>query len=260
MKKNNLFSLFLLFAGFALSYFLDKIFYSINPNWAIWFPQNYLLRYLCILFLRLLPIVIVSTILFGKDALKKLGLNKKFPKAFLFAILFTLPLFAGFAIFENLNREITLVKIFTHSISPGFYEELLIRCFLIGLLFRHFKWGFIPASLMGALFFGSWHLYQGHDLISSFFAFLITAMGSVWFGWLYIEWRFNAWINISLHALMNFSWMLFNIDGGAAGNILSNIFRTITIITSIYITLKIFPLQKGFIINRKTLWINQSKQ
>ncbi|QGY47896.1 CPBP family intramembrane metalloprotease [Maribellus comscasis] len=259
MKKNNLFSTFLLIAGFLLSYFIDKIFYSINPNWATWFPENYFIRYLCILFLRLVPIAGVSFILLQKNVLKGLGLTANFSKAFFFAFLFTLPLFVGFAFFAKFDPEVKLSKIFTHCISPGFYEELLIRSFLIGLLFRYFKWGFIPASLLGALFFGSWHLYQGHDLMSSFFAFLVTAMGSVWFAWLYFEWRFNAWINISLHALMNFSWMLFSIDGGAAGNALSNIFRGITIALSIVVTVRMISLKRGFIINRKTLWINQAQ-
>ena len=260
MDKKNLFQIFLVMAGFIVSYFMDKILFSIDPNWASWLPDSPFMWHFTWFILRLTPPVLITVILLKKQSLNALGLSKDFPKAFLFAVLFTLPLFAGFAVLAEFNPEVTLMKVFSNCVFPGFYEELLIRSFLVGLLFRYFRWGFIPASLTGALFFGAWHLYQGHDFAGSMFAFLVTALGSVWFGWLYIEWRFNAWINISLHTLMNLSWLLFSITGGAAGDIISNILRAITIIATVVVTLKVFSLKKGFIINRNTLWINRSTE
>jgi hypothetical protein len=53
---------------------------------------------------------------------------------------------------------------------------------------------------------------------------------------------------------------MFNITDGAAGNMISNILRAITIIATVVVTLKVFSLKKGFIINRNTLWINRSTE
>jgi membrane protease YdiL (CAAX protease family) len=258
--KKNLFLTVLLISGFLISYFLDDILFSFNPDWSLWLPESPILWHITWLVLRLVPVAVVSFVILGKDTLNGLGINARFPKAFLFALLSTAPLFLGFVLFAEFSHETTFLKIFSNCISPGFYEELLVRSFLIGLLFRRFKWGFIPASLVGALFFGAWHIYQGSDWISSFFAFLVTALGSVWFGWLYIEWRYNVWFNVCLHVLMNLSWLMFNIEGGAAGNITANIFRAVTIVISIIVTLKIFSQKTGFIINKKTLWLNRTQQ
>ncbi|MFA9388621.1 MAG: lysostaphin resistance A-like protein [Prolixibacteraceae bacterium] len=256
--KRNIFFTALIIICFFTSYFASKILYAFDHNWAAFLPDNAFLWETTWLALRLLPVALVVLLFSRKAFFVDLGLNANFPKAFVFALLFTLPLFIGFSIFGDFNKDLTFQKIISSSIIPGFYEELLVRSFLIGLLFRKLKWGFVPASLFGAVFFGAWHIYQGHDLLSSMFAFLTTAAGSVWFGWLYLEWRSNAWINISLHVLMNFSWLLFTVEGGAAGNIMANIFRLLTIALSIFVTIRIQSMKKGFVVNRQTLWINST--
>lgn len=256
MKKNLLFTVLTLI-GFMLSYYLDKILYSFDHNWATWLPSNPFLWYLTWFLARLSPVLLVTLIIAKHEVLSELGLSRNFVKASGYAILFTAPLFIGFALLSPFNPDFKFLKIWTNCIQPGFYEEVLMRSFLFGLLFRRFKWGFIPATLFSAFFFGLWHLYQGSNWQSSFYAFIATALGSIWFSWLYVEWRFNAWINIGLHVLMNFSWLLFNVEGGAAGNVTANIFRAITITLSILITIKMISKKEGFAVTIHKLWINK---
>ena len=257
MKRNLIFTA-LIIVSFITSYFASKILYAFDHNWAAYLPNTAFLWETTWLALRMLPVVLVTLFISKREIFTDLGLNANFLKAFLYALAFTSPLFIGFSIFGEFNHGVTFQKIISNCIYPGFFEEVLVRSFLIGLLFRKLRWGFVPASLFGALFFGAWHIYQGHDLHSSLFAFLATAAGSVWFGWLYLEWRSNAWINISLHVLMNLSWLLFSIEGGAAGNVLANVFRVVTVAVSIVVTLQIQSKKKGFVVNRETLWINKN--
>lgn len=250
--------LILLFAAFICSYAMDKIFYSFNKEWATHLPANPFLWDLSWLGIRLAPLLIVGFVISRQKLLFDLGLDRDFLKAIGAAFLFTLPLFIGMAVVAEFNREISLYKVWDRCIQPGFYEEVLCRSFLLGLLIRRFKWGFVPAALICALFFGAWHVYQGHNFASSLGAFAITALGAVWFGWLYAEWRFNAWINIGLHTFMNLSWLMFSVEGGALGGIWSNVFRAMTVVLSIVFTLKWLSKKEGFVISRKALWINRN--
>ena len=86
--------------------------------------------------------------------------------------------------------------------------------------------------------FGSIHLYQGHDLISSLMAFGVTFLGGLYFSWIYMKWNFNLWCPIGLHFFMNLSWQLFIIEGNsvAAGGMISNILRLLSVAIAIIIT------------------------
>lgn len=256
MKRSVFFTVLLIIA-FVISYFASKILYSFNPNWATFLPNNPFFWELSWLVLRLVPVILVAALLSEKRILIDLGLVSNFWLALLYSIIFTAPLFIGFALFGKLNTNINTIKIVSNCLVPGFYEELLIRSFLIGFLYKHFKWGFFPAAIFGAVFFGAWHIYQGHNFLSSFFAFLTTAAGSIWFAWLYLEWRSNAWINILLHILMNLSWLLFSVEGGAAGTTLANVLRLCTVALSVLVTIQLQSKRKGFIVNRQTFWVNR---
>ncbi|HDR04340.1 MAG TPA: CPBP family intramembrane metalloprotease [Candidatus Marinimicrobia bacterium] len=139
---------------------------------------------------------------------------------------------------------------------PGFMEEFLFRGFLFGLLFLKLGWCFIPAALIGALIFGLGHVYQGNAFMETLGIFFITAMGAVWFAWLYIEWNENLWIPVFLHIVMNLSWLLFDIGENALGDLAANLFRTITITLTIVITIY-WHREKGLKIGKKELiWQN----
>lgn len=100
------------------------------------------------------------------------------------------------------------------------------------------KTGFFWAVILPALYFGSVHLYQGHDLLSALAAFGVTFIGALYFSWMYVEWNFNIWIPVGLHLLMNGAWSIFTMEGTevAAGGWISNIARIISIALAIALT------------------------
>lgn len=81
------------------------------------------------------------------------------------------------------------------------------------------------------------HLYQGVSFGQTTGVFIVSAMGAVWFAWLYVELD-NLWIPIFLHVFMNLSWTLFDVSDNALGGIYVNIFRAITIALTILITIR----------------------
>ena len=118
-------------------------------------------------------------------------------------------------------------------------EEFMFRAFMFGLLFRYAKTGFFWSVILPALLFGSLHLYQGHDMVSSLAAFGVTFIGAVYFSWMYVEWNFNLWVPIGLHMLMNGAWIIFSLEGTevAAGGLISNIARVISILLAVGLTI-----------------------
>lgn len=173
-----------------------------------------------------------------KDIFHALGLDGGFIKGMIFALISTLPLFIVFPIVGKFNTELTLTKLIPSTVFVAFFEEMIFRGFIFGQLFRYCKLGFGWAVLIPAILFGSLHLYQGHDLISSLTAFGVTFIGALYFSWIYVKWDFNLWCPIGLHFFMNLSWQLFIVEGNsvAAGGVISNILRVLSIVIAIVLT------------------------
>lgn len=147
--------------------------------------------------------------------------------------LFTLPMFVVNAIFGQFAFSWKTIGI---SLMAGICEEIFFRGYLFGQLFRNCHWGFLSATLITSMFFGFMHLYQGHDIISTLLAILVTSAGGILYSWMYVEWNYRLWIPISLHTFMDAAWMLFPVgeEGyGAAGNVITNVGRCITIALAI---------------------------
>ena len=132
------------------------------------------------------------------------------------------------------------------------------RGFLFGQLFKKTKLGFVPSVFFGALFFGLIHLYQSTELAELVGIFLITFLGGILFSWAYAEWNYNIWVPIFIHMLMNLSFELFSAGENALGGIYINIFRTMSIILIIAITV-IYKKRKKIRleINKNTIWIKK---
>lgn len=204
----------------------------------------------------IIPSFLFIAILFKfKNSFKILGLNRGFLKGFLFSLATVMPMILSSAFIGKTNTNLELFPLLKKTIFAGLFEEFLFRGFLFGILFRKLKWGFIPASLLGAFIFGANHIYQGNSLNETIGIFIVTGLGAVWFAWLYIEWDANLWIPIFLHSMMNFSWMFFDVSNNALGNIYLNIFRAITIASTIIITI-IWNKKRGLNINKSKLLIN----
>lgn len=183
-------------------------------------------------------LILTAIVVKPKEIFSFLGLHGNIAKGLGIAFICVLPLYIVFPFFGSFNTDTTLSLILRKSILPGFKEEFMFRAFMFGLLFRYAKTGFFWAVILPALLFGSLHLYQGHDILSSLAAFGVTFLGAVYFSWMYVEWNFNLWIPVGLHILMNGAWVIFTMAGTevAAGGLISNIVRVISILLAIFIT------------------------
>ena len=205
-----------------------------------------------------IPLFIATAALYGfRNMLLVLGLQKGFFTGLAFSVMVVLPMFLGSAIIGEFVSEMNLLAVVHKTFLAGFMEELLFRGFLFGILFRKLKWGFIPASLPGAVIFGISHLYQGSSITEIIGIFVVTFIGALWFAWLYIEWNDNLWIPIWMHILMNLSWTIFDVSTNALGGFEANIFRVITIALSVIITIAYCKRRKLFRINKNNLFVNR---
>lgn len=216
---------------------------------------SYILTYLLIG----IPIFLGTFLIDKKTSiLKSLGLSKNIFTGFWTSILFTLPMFLGGLFFFNFSPEIKPENLIAGTLVAGFMEELYFRGFLFGILFKKTKFGFIPSIIFGALVFALGHLYQSQNISELVGILAVTFFGAVFFAWLYAEWNFNLWVPILTHALMNLSWHLFEVDNSALGDVKANIFRGLTILTTILFTIvyKKYNNQK-LTINRQTLMLKR---
>lgn len=195
---------------------------------------SYILAYLIIG----IPIFAACILLDGRSRFfKNLGLSSNIFTAVWVSLLFTLPMFLGGLFFFKFNHQIKVENIIAGTIVAGFMEELYFRGFLFGQLFRRTILGFILSVLPGAFIFALGHLNQSQNLSEIAGIFLITFSGAVFFAWLYVEWNFNLWVPVLIHAFMNLAWSLFEFDTTALGDVKANVFRGLTIATAIVFTI-----------------------
>lgn len=207
----------------------------------------------------LIPPLVLLAFLFKKQSkLDLLGLKQNPLKAFVVALIITLPMLLSSSIIGSLKEDMHWLKFLHYVVFAGFFEEFLFRGFLFGILFRKLSWGFIPAAIVASLVFGLGHLYQSEEFYKALGIFLVTFVGSAWFAWLYIEFDNNLWLPIFLHILMNMSWYIFSLAGNALGDITPNIFRFISIALSVIYIIRYRKKLGFFNINRSNLIISKS--
>ena len=201
----------------------------------------------------ILPVLLYFWISWGtKGVWNRLGLTSGLGEGLLSGFLFTLPMLLGFAfIGEPKYSSWSFELIVVSALLPGLFEELYYRGFVFGELYKRAGWGFLLAAAFNGLVFGLAHIWQGNTLGETLGVFLVTFSGAAWFAWLYVEWRNNLWLPITLHILMNLYWALFAIESNALGGVGANVFRGITIAVSVIYTLR---RRKPRQISRKELW------
>ena len=240
--------------SFLFYYFLSRYFADILK--AIdQLIRFHLLSYFITYAIIGLPIIIGTFLIHrDKDLFRHLGLNKSFLTGMLIAFIFAIPMLAGGLAFFPVNEENTIERIIKATLFAGFFEELYFRGFLFGQLFRYTKAGFIPSIIIGAIIFASAHLYQSDEFSTLVGIFLATFMGSVFFAWLFVEWQYNLWVAIFLHAFMNLAWEIAVVSDNALGDFSGNIFRVLTIALAIIGTI-IYKQRRGMMmeINKRTL-------
>lgn len=166
------------------------------------------------------------------------GLRADALEALKMAFVFCLPMLIGYAFLADFKVSLTWRGFFLGCLMAAISEELFYRGFVFGQLFRFAGWGFLTAGLLNALVFGSAHLYQAGDWGSAVGIFAITALGGLWFAWLYIEWGNNLWMPIAMHFFMNLWWNAFEAGPNAGGGLAVNLFRAATVAFSIVWTVR----------------------
>lgn len=203
----------------------------------------------------LVPSALAMLIVGPKNVLSALGLNGSVLVGLVAGLLLTLPMLGTLAVTGEWVTPAEPGRVFLRSsLFPGFFEEVLYRAFLFGFLFRYAGWGFLPAALIGALIFGAAHLYQEDDLNRAIGVFAITGLGGVWFAWLFAEWKFNLWVPIALHTLMNLWWGLFSVSDSALGPMPANLARLAVIILSVVVTIIVANRRGGLIVKGRA-WL-----
>jgi membrane protease YdiL (CAAX protease family) len=250
---------FLVFiVGFAIYFYIDANLFSTIQKEVKLLTHSKAIGHVVAYAVTLIPLIITVAILHHNylSILKKLGLSKNLYTGISFAFLSTLPMLIGYSIKFNLNEELSFETIIINTISSAFFEEIIYRAFLFGMLYRFTRLGFLPSMFLGSLLFGIAHLYQSTDINELVGIFLLTFLGSVLFNWIYSEWQFNLWTAIFLHCLMNFYWLIYDVDSNALGGTYANIFRFSSVFMAIFGTVVYKRKKKeSFEITRKTWWM-----
>lgn len=256
MHKIRFFLVFII--GFAVYFFIDANFFSLLQKEIIVLTQSRMAGHVFAYAITIIPLLITVALLRKEyqNLPEKLGLSKGLLVGFVFAFLSTLPMLVAYAIKFGLNKGLSFDTFIINTISAAFFEEIIYRAFLFGMLYRYTRLGFLPAVFLGSLLFGIVHLYQSTDVNELIGIFLLTFLGSVLFAWVYAEWNFNLWSAIFLHCLMNVYWLIFEVDNTALGGTYANIFRFASIFLAILVTLFYKRRKKITLeIKGKKLWV-----
>lgn len=204
------------------------------------FPQNSgalpaVIAELVSLLWYVLPIAGVVCILHGRQKVwSELGLAGTVWRAVGYAFAFSFPMLLWYA-WTGKAVEISAVPLLVLAqLRAAFREEVFYRAFLFGQLFRHGRWGFIPAAGLNAMVFASSHLYQATSLLEGAAIFAVTFVGAAWFAWLYVAWGYSVWLPVGLHFFMNVWWELFRIGETAfSGSLGVEVARVLTVGASV---------------------------
>ena len=228
-----------------LDHFHLDLFRALAGDWTGW-PRSAALALLGYLPHWLAALGLAAWLAKPRHAFAALGLERHPGRALLLGLVLTAPMAAGLAWHAPLALSPgTPMALIRHAVLPGFGEELLYRGLLFGLLFRLAGWGFLPAALTGALLFGGAHLSQGGDVAETAGIFAITALGGVWFAWLYVEWDFDLWVPVAFHLLMNAWWVVFPVADTALGPLWTVGLRLAVLALSVAVTLMMAKRRGG---------------
>ena len=179
-----------------------------------------------------------------KRMLEMLGLNKGIAMAFILALSAALPHILGMQYLHGFNKEVSFTDIWIEGINPGYYEEILFRGFVIGILVRYAKWPAIIPLVLSSLLFAMGHLYQAHNISESIAVFFTAFAAGTGFYLFYKYTNWNLWFPLFLHSFMDTATTASNWHGNFTMRFQDNIFRGITIIFAIYISYRISKKEK----------------
>lgn len=248
--------------GFSIYFYIDAtLFSSIQKKVTLLTHSKAVAHIIAYMATSSILLITVATLHKNyQNVFEKLGISKSLHTGIAFAFFSTLPMLVAYSVKFSLNQELSFETIIINTISSAFFEEIIYRAFLFGMLYRFTRLGFLPSVFLGSLLFGIAHLYQSTDIGELIGIFLITFLGSVLFAWIYSEWQFNLWAAIFLHCLMNLYWLIFDVDNNTLGGAYANTFRFLTVFLAILITI-IYKRKKKipFEITKNTWWMKSKK-
>ncbi|WET48469.1 CPBP family intramembrane metalloprotease [Chryseobacterium indologenes] len=260
MSKNIRFiSIFIL--GFTAYYFFDLFCFKSIQFYSKDLFQNKAIAHVIAYTITLIPLLITAKVLFPEKKITYIfSLDQSISKGFILSFIGTLPMLIGYLMHFNISHTIHYQSLFINTISSAFFEEIIFRAFLIGILFRFTKLGFLSSIFLGSLLFAQVHLYQSQDTVELIQIFAITFLGSVFFSWAYFEQKFNLWMAIFLHSFMNMYWELFNVSENVSGNTYGNLYKIFSIILVVALTV-FYKRKRGqpLLITWKNLFIKSKE-
>lgn len=239
MKKRLLISLVILLVAslnYTLKYLLAYIVFGVEKYSKI--PadtRNILIQSLVFLISIITTWALCSFSM--RKAARALGLNKPVLQTMLWALLCTSPMLLGGIITLGPNNSITIKDILFTSVWAGVFEELVFRAFITGLLVRIAGWHIIPAIFISSLLFGWGHIYQADNATQAITIFLITGSAGIGFAVFYKLWNWNIWFPMFMHIFMNLAFVFTNMGNTVLLNNQGNMYRIITIVTAIILTI-----------------------
>ena len=198
--KSNLTKSVVVLAGFALLYVLtriplvhvgERVVSCDSALAALLFKKgSFAYSLMKHLLSCIIPLITVAVVCKGKNILECWGLRRNFLKGWAVGLLCCIPMLVCNLIAGHV--EFGWDKLFLGAVFAGLFEELI----LFGVLHRYCGWRFIWAALPVAVLFTLGHFYQSHDFVSGLQVFCVTALGSLFFSWLYMVWDNNLWVPI----------------------------------------------------------------
>lgn len=173
----------------------------------------------------------------------ELGLTRGLRKGLLFGFLATLPFLLGLAVTHRVGKPAWRDILYLAFFAP-FSEELVVRAYGLGQLYRRCRWPVWIAALLTGAIFGWGHMEKGSTFAEAAALFLLTGTGGVFFAWFYYRWN-SIWFPFTAHALMNFYWELFSVSKTALGGWFLFFLQWITILCAALLTWKVARKQSA---------------
>lgn len=204
----------------------------------------------------LVPLAVAALLVGRRRVFSSLGFTASFREALVLAAACSAIVLAWIAATSApIPIEHLPIELVRSALLPGIAEEILFRAFLFGFLYRFAGWGFLPAALLSALIFGLEHLYQGSDAMEALGIAVLTGVGGVWWAWLFVEWRWNIWVPIAFHVLLNSYWTAFDVADNAFGGPMAVGVRLLCIAISVVVTVVVARRRGGLRVTGRR-WIS----
>jgi uncharacterized protein len=162
-----------------------------------------------------------------------IGLGQPWRPAALMGLCLFVPVLLAGMVFGSLADDLTAPSLLFLGILAPVAEEVTYRGLGTGVLLAVAGWRFWPAVLLPAAVFGVIHASQGDGLVETASVVAITAVGGIFFSWLYVRFGCNLWPAVVMHVGMNSVWNIYDLGDNAVGGVLGNVLRAASVLGAI---------------------------